>query len=95
MDNEKKSDFELINAMEEIVVQKATDTLKYDKEVCTCEKCFYDICAIALNNLKPRYSTTQVGNLYARVSHLDQNDLVQISIEIAKALELVKARPSH
>jgi len=93
--NEKKTTYHLINAMEEIVIQKAKETIIYDQEICKCEKCFYDICAITLNALKPRYSTTDVGGLYARALNLDITETIHISVEIAKAIEMVKRRPGH
>lgn len=94
-DDNRNQGYHLINAMEEIVIQKARVTIPYDDEVCKCEKCFYDICAIVLNTLPPKYSTTDKGSLFVRVTQLDKTDTVQISVEIAKAIELVKKRPSH
>lgn len=92
---ENRETYHLLNSLEEAVVLKAKVTIPYDEEVCKCEKCFYDICAIVLNTIPPKYSTTTRGSLFARMAHLDKSESVQISVEIAKAIELVKQRPSH
>jgi len=93
--DENKPTFQLVNSMEVVVLEKAKDTIQYDTEVCKCEKCFYDICAIVLNSIKPKYSTTNVGTLYVRASNLEMAEAVQMSVEVAKAIELVKKRPAH
>ena len=93
--NNNASAFNLINAMEEIVIQKVKDLIERDKEMCNCEKCFNDICAIVLNSIKPKYSTTELGNLYARLGNLSVTESSAISVEIVKAMEIVRNKPGH
>ena len=94
-DIENKPKFLLMNIMEEIVFLKTKEIIRFDKDACKCEKCLNDICAIVLNSVKPKYATTEVGSLYARALNVDTTEVISISVEIAKAIELVKQRPIH
>ena len=62
---------------------------------CTCEKCTYDITAIALNSLPSKYVVTRRGQLYARLSTLQQQFDVDIIAAITKAAVIVNRNPRH
>ena len=63
--------------------------------MCTCEICKLNACAIALNNLTPRYVTTTRGKLLAKVPAEKINYQTQILVEVTKALMAVKVHPLH
>lgn len=84
----------LINANEEIVKQRMPELLK-EYDCCKCEKCMFDMMAIALNNIKPAYVNTAEGMLFKRINSMLPQKTADIDIEILKAINLVSAHPKH
>ena len=62
---------------------------------CTCETCRFDIRAIALNSLPPKYVVTRKGHLYTKVYALQQQFDVDIIAAITKAAVIVGRSPRH
>jgi competence protein ComFB len=80
----------LRNVAEGLVKEKVREMMpKYD--VCQCEKCFLDVCAIVLNTLDPQYATTEEGYMFS----LENPDYEYLSILILEAFEKVKESPQH
>lgn len=59
----------LINIMEELV-RRAVDSSIQNMDMCSCEICRLNACALALNALEPRYVTTAKGALLAEIQAL-------------------------
>lgn len=87
-------DFVLINIVEEVVRGKVREAMR-ETDMCRCNKCELNACAIALNNLKPKYVTTYKGQLLAKIGLMNPDYLMEVSIEVAKALRIVIQRPLH
>jgi len=85
----------IYNIMENEVVEEVKSMTARDVGVCKCEQCMYNISAIALNNLKPRYATTHKGELFARVGQISMTEKTQIKVEVARAIEVVKSKKMH
>ena len=84
------------NAMEEIVLDSVKSAISRDADMCSCTKCYYDVCAMVLNNLgPPKYGTSQSGALFAKASSSNMQSAGIISVEIIKAINLVKGKPGH
>jgi hypothetical protein len=84
------------NAMEEIVFESVGKVISQDDEMCLCKKCYYDVCAIVLNNLgTPKYGTSEQGALMSKLSYSNIQALSSISVEVIKAVNLVKGNPSY
>lgn len=49
----RREDMELKNYMEDLVMQQIDAVISANRDVCSCEKCRYDIAAIALTILPP------------------------------------------
>ena len=76
----------------ELVVDKYVDRYIRRFDVCTCESCHDDICAITLNRVPPRYKV----NSYITEDDLLDRTLVSATVsELVKAALLVKRNPSH
>lgn len=87
--------FHFKNTMEDAVVLEVEATLRNTRNMCKCERCFSDICAIVLNQIKPHYVTSSTGELYDKAALLNIINLSKISVEVFKAIDLVKSKPSH
>lgn len=86
---------ELKNYMEDLVFQRLDHLIGADSKVCKCEKCRYDVAALALNFLPPRYVVTDKGETYARVKSLEQQFNVDIITAITHAIKIVSSQPHH
>lgn len=96
MSEKSKSSDELIlvNIMEEIVRPRVKDSLK-ELGACTCETCYLNACALALNALKPKYVTTEKGALFVKITETELAQSVTILVEVTKAVMQVKEHPCH
>ena len=85
----------LVNVMEKMVELKIEEHISKTK-CCPCEQCVEDIKAIALNNLPPKYVSTQKGELFSRLdSIMVKQHNVDIDIAVLNAIEFVSTHPHH
>ncbi len=84
----------ITNCME-ISVKECLDRLLEDSAGCKCEKCRNDMMAIALNNLKPYYVTTQLGEIINKIKNMEQQNEANIVVEVTKAINKVNMSPKH
>jgi competence protein ComFB len=94
-DIQSKHSEHLCNVMEDEVVEQARLLIARDGELCGCDICVYNVSAITLNNLKPHYITTNRGELFARVGKLNVMERTQVTIEILRAIEIVRNKKMH
>lgn len=85
----------LKNYMEDCVESYLDEILNKYPEACHCETCRYDIMAIALNNLPPKYVAREEGELYSRINNLEAQYRADIYAAITKAIMIVKDNPRH
>lgn len=83
------------NYMEIIVEQKLDEVLAQYPNVCKCDNCKLDIAVLALNNLKPRYISTDKGQLFTRIKEMDTQAEIEVIHQIAAAVEKVSSHPNH
>jgi len=84
----------LKNFMEDIVEQNLDKVIK-NSGGCLCEKCRLDTMAIVLNRMPNRYVVTERGELYTKISILQQQFDVDVISAIAQAVMVVKINPRH
>ncbi len=82
------------NFMEEAVFGNV-DKVISNNNYCNCEKCRFDVAAIALNNLKPHYFVTDQGELYAKLDELTLQYSADVFSALQQAADTVKAYPRH
>lgn len=87
-------DIKLRNYME-ICVGDLLNAVLENIDCCSCEKCRYDIMAITLNMLPPKYVVTHKGSLYTKLSALQAQFDVDIIAAITKASVIVGKSPRH
>ena len=86
---------QLKNYMEELVWEHLDRVLNTKDDVCKCEKCRFDIAAITLNTLPPRYVVTDIGETYTRIKSLEQQFHTDVIAAVTNAIIIVKSRPHH
>lgn len=84
----------LVNVMEEIVKAKVKLIMK-ELGACTCDLCYLNACALALNELKPKYVTTTKGALLSQVTATQLDEKTGILVAVTKAVKLVMQTPRH
>lgn len=87
--------YELKNYMEKMVVKNMESQLSTREDICKCERCKLDILAYALNHLPAKYVVTDKGSIYTRLEELEVQLNADITREVLKAIELVKANKRH
>ena len=85
---------EVINYME-IWVKEYMDVLIERAHGCNCEKCKRDIFTLSMNNLKPYYVATTIGNIMARLESTKQQVETDIIVQITKAINKINENPNH
>ncbi|MCL2753451.1 MAG: late competence development ComFB family protein [Defluviitaleaceae bacterium] len=87
-------DLEIKNYMEACVGDMLRSVLD-GLNACQCDNCVMDILAIALNALPTKYVVTKKGELYTKISNLQNQFDVDIIAAIAKASVIVSRNPRH
>lgn len=82
------------NYMEDCVLDLMNPVIN-EMKVCKCEKCKYDIMAIALNQVKPKYVVTKKGSMYTKIEMLQNQFNVDLIATITQAVEIVSKNPRH
>ena len=86
---------QLKNYMEDLVWEKIKVLAPQKAGCCQCERCCYDVAAIALNAMPPRYFVTEMGKTYARITGLDQQFNADLTTAVVNAMNIVAAKPRH
>lgn len=90
----KKYDFSLLrNDAERSMIGELEKQLPL-VDMCKCEDCILDIATFALNNIKPRYHVSLLGQLYSKSAE-DNKYLEEVKKAVKNAIEKVKNNPSH
>jgi competence protein ComFB len=95
MGESNKNSYVLVNITEQLVRKKVREMMK-DLDMCQCEKCFLDACAIILNQqLDPHYVTTKKGELLTLLDATGYQYKTDLTVSVLQALKAVKEHPQH
>jgi len=79
----------------EAKVMERTKSIISKMDICQCEKCYFDICALVLNKLPPQYVTTRKGDLMMKVPAGTAKSELELTILITKYAKMVSEKPMH
>lgn len=82
------------NVMEEYVLQKL-DEVWDSLDCCKCDRCREDVVSYALNQLKPRYVTSDKGKTFVKVNTMSSQFEIDILTAIYEGAAVVKKNPRH
>ncbi|TDX52499.1 late competence development ComFB family protein [Orenia marismortui] len=87
----------LNNFLEDIILEKINELLKDDSfaDACTCEQCLLDIASYTLNQLPAKYTTSDKGNVMARLKDFEEQSQVDLNLVVIKAIKKISKNPSH
>ncbi len=86
---------EIKNYMELAVKESLERIVNSRDDLCKCDKCMYDIMALVLNRLPPRYIVTDKGRIMTKIKETEVQFQADIIREIVIALEIVRIHPRH
>lgn len=92
--NEVKKEYVLVNIAEELVKKKVSEMMA-SFDMCKCEKCYFDVCAIVLNQTHSRYYTTEKGKLLNLLDATNYQFKTDLMVMTLKAMKFVKDHPRH
>ena len=84
---------DLTNQMEDFVFDELERQLNAiaDEDICKCNDCILDMTCFALNNLAPRYRSSLIGSLYARVESSEVKE--NVAGIVAEAIQKISQNP--
>lgn len=85
---------ELRNFMEDMVLQHL-DVLLRSRDSCKCDRCRYDIAALALNNLPSKYYVTRRGEVFTKLHTWQQQVHADVTTALVHAIAQVNRQPHH
>lgn len=94
-DKETLKNVHVANVMEKLVDEEFPVVMQKFPDACCCAQCLSDIKALALNKLKPRYVSTDRGDLFERVNISDMMIKVDALRAMTEAAEKVTNNPRH
>ncbi len=94
MSTNNSSEYILVNAYDELVKQHVRLVMGQN-DVCQCEKCFLDACALVYNQGYTHFVTTVRGQLLAQVSEQKAGKQADLTVKVMEALHQIKLEPRH
>ncbi|QUH26653.1 late competence development ComFB family protein [Serpentinicella alkaliphila] len=84
------------NHMEDVVNFLMPNIMKnFEGQLCQCERCIADIKALALNELEPRYFTSDTGQVFFKVKEMSIQFETDVTRAVLLAIDKVKNYPKH
>ncbi len=95
MADQTQGPYILINAFEQTVFNNVRDMIGRQPDMCQCEKCYHDVCALVMNKGFVKFVTTDEGQLLAKLPTMSHEKQVDLMVAIQESIELVKKSPQH
>jgi len=86
--------YQLINSYDDIVKLTVRELMN-STDMCRCERCFLDICAIVFNQGYTHFVNTREGELLKKIPDMNLGNRVEMQVQVMHALKLVKNFPHH
>ena len=90
----RPSKFQLVNAYDEIVRTSVREVMK-NTDMCKCERCYLDTCAIVFNRGYSYFVNTREGELLKKIPDMNTGNRVELMVQVMHALKIVKNFPHH
>lgn len=83
------------NVMEDLIQSEINQNIDI-LGICTCPQCRKDLLTLTLNNVKPKYVSTEKGEAIIKAGRLaSMDDRLSLLAEITRYAQLVGANPHH
>ena len=85
----------VLNAMEPIVMNLFDDYVKTHALKCSCSKCRLDILVLTLNQLAPKYTSSQTGEAYVKALFMNAQLQSDVLRELTEVVKIIERNPHH
>lgn len=85
---------EIYNVMQALV-EESSERYMTMFNLCTCPRCKADVCALALNNLQPKYVVMGEGEYIPRITAYERRYHTTVTAQILRACTMVSENPRH
>ena len=86
--------YQLVNAYDEIVRMSVREVIN-SMDMCKCDRCFLDACAIIFNRGYSHFVNTREGELLKKIPDMNTGNRVEMMVQVMHALKLVRDFPHH
>lgn len=88
-------EYHFVNVMEQLILRQDIDDYLRQYNVCTCERCVADVCALTLSGLPAKYVVSSKDSLSPLLSYYESKYKIYMLTEIIKACNKVRENPRH
>lgn len=87
----------LVNAYDDLIRSNVWRLMMTDPDMCHCEKCFLDVCALVFNSHHgyAKFVTTKSGATLAKVPEMSYGRQAEMTVAILEAITRTKDFPKH
>ncbi len=93
--NLEDGEYRFINVMELLLLRQNVQQLMEEHNVCTCERCMADVCALTLTGLPSKYVVTSKDSISPILSYYESRYKIPMLTEFMKSCSKVRERPRH
>lgn len=93
--NLEDGEYRFINVMELLLLRQNIHQLMEEQNVCSCERCMADVCALTLTGLPSKYVVTSKDSISPILSYYESRYKIPMLTEFMKSCSKVKERPRH
>ena len=86
--------YQLVNAYDEIVKHAVREVMEKN-QMCQCERCFLDICALVFNQGYTYFVNTREGHLLKKIPDMNLGNQVELMVQVMHAMKIVRDFPHH
>lgn len=94
-DHLREEGYHFINVMEELLMKQDLDDLLSQYNVCTCNRCKADVCALTLTALPSKYVVAADSSLSPVLSYYENRFRITMLTELIKSCTKVRENPRH
>ena len=91
----EQKDYHFVNVMELLLLRQDLNSYLEQYNVCTCDRCMADVCALVLTGLPAKYVVTNKDSVSPILGYYESKFKIYMMTELIKACNKVRESPRH
>ncbi len=91
----QSGDYHFVNVMEQLLLRQDIDDFLKQYNVCPCQRCVTDVCALTLTGLPSKYVVVNKDSVSPLLSYYESRYKIYMLTEMIKACNKVRESPRH
>ncbi len=91
----EQKDYHFVNVMELLLLRQDLNSYLEQYNVCTCDRCMADVCALVLTGLPAKYVVTNKDSVSPILGYYESKFKIYMLTELIKACNKVRESPRH